>query len=72
MVPRLLGIFLALPTSLDAVLFGEPKYQIKFGLDNIDDIIENLVEKIKFLYNDFSIGIDIDIKDITIKLFDLI
>lgn len=54
------------------ILFGEPKYQTKFGLDNIDDIIENLVEKIKFLYNDFSIGIDIDIKDITIKLFDLI
>ena len=49
------------------ILFNEQKYQRKFDLDKVDDIIEDLVEKIKFIYNDFSIVIDLDIKDITIK-----
>jgi hypothetical protein len=53
-------------------LVSEPKSQIKFGSDNIDEFVENFVEKIKCIYNNFSTETDIDIKDITIKLFDLI
>lgn len=54
------------------VLFGDIKLESNASPDITNKSIEKFVDTLESLYNNFNIGIDFNIKEITIKLYDLI